>query len=93
MSRYDGATIVDRSIALGQPVVYVSMNYRVSGWLVTISQLEMRYSMTMFHLAFGFLPGKEVKAAGVGNLGLQDRMYRFTLSYYPHLTLILFLRT
>lgn len=23
--------------------------------------------------AFGFLPGKEVKEAGVGNLGLQDR--------------------
>lgn len=25
--------------------------------------------------AFGFLPGKEVKAAGVGNLGLHDREY------------------
>ena len=25
--------------------------------------------------AFGFLAGKEVKAAGVGNLGLQDRQY------------------
>lgn len=27
--------------------------------------------------AFGFLPGKEVKEAGVGNLGLHDREYRF----------------
>jgi len=26
--RYDGATIVSRSVDLGKPVVYVSMNYR-----------------------------------------------------------------
>ncbi|KAF9018985.1 alpha/beta-hydrolase [Hymenopellis radicata] len=51
-SMYDGSSIVQRSIALGEPVVYVSMNYRVS--------------------AFGFLAGKEVKEAGVGNLGLHD---------------------
>ncbi|KAJ7777805.1 carotenoid ester lipase precursor [Mycena olivaceomarginata] len=28
---YDGTTIVRRSIELGEPVIYVSMNYRVSG--------------------------------------------------------------
>ncbi|KAJ6624410.1 carotenoid ester lipase precursor [Mycena sp. CBHHK59/15] len=50
---YDGTTIVERSIAMGKPVIYVSMNYRVS--------------------AFGFLASKEVRAAGVGNLGLQDQ--------------------
>ncbi|KAJ7599914.1 carotenoid ester lipase precursor [Mycena floridula] len=50
---YDGGSIVQRSIDLGQPVVYVSMNYRVTG--------------------FGFMASKEVKAAGVGNLGLQDQ--------------------
>lgn len=50
---YDGGVIVDRSQALLQPVIYVSMNYRLTG--------------------FGFLPGKEVKDAGVGNLGLHDR--------------------
>ncbi|KAM5540854.1 hypothetical protein V8D89_005498 [Ganoderma adspersum] len=50
---YDGGAIVKRSIELNEPVVYVSMNYRVS--------------------AFGFLASKEVKDAGVGNLGLQDR--------------------
>ncbi|KAL0577126.1 hypothetical protein V5O48_004879 [Marasmius crinis-equi] len=50
---YDGTSIVERSIQLGQPVIYVSMNYRVTG--------------------FGFLASKEVKAAGVGNLGLQDQ--------------------
>ncbi|KAJ7119782.1 carotenoid ester lipase precursor [Mycena epipterygia] len=52
-NRYDGTTIVERSITLGEPVIYVSMNYRVS--------------------AFGFLASKEVRAAGVGNLGLQDQ--------------------
>ncbi|KDR82548.1 hypothetical protein GALMADRAFT_134147 [Galerina marginata CBS 339.88] len=50
---YDGGAIVSRSIALGSPVIYVSMNYRLTG--------------------FGFLAGKEIKAAGVGNLGLQDQ--------------------
>ncbi|KAG7090372.1 hypothetical protein E1B28_009491 [Marasmius oreades] len=50
---YDGKGIVERSISLGQPVIYVSMNYRVT--------------------AFGFLASKEVKEAGVGNLGLQDQ--------------------
>ncbi|KAJ7505873.1 carotenoid ester lipase precursor [Mycena galericulata] len=52
-SMSDGSAIVERSIAMGEPVIYVSMNYRVS--------------------AFGFLAGAEVKAAGVGNLGLQDQ--------------------
>ncbi|KAK0201512.1 carotenoid ester lipase precursor [Desarmillaria ectypa] len=50
---YDGTSIVSRSIALNQPVIYVSMNYRVSG--------------------FGFLASKEVREAGVGNLGLHDQ--------------------
>lgn len=52
-SMYDGGLIVDRSQALSQPVIYVSMNYRLTG--------------------FGFLGGQEIKSAGVGNLGLQDR--------------------
>ncbi|KAG5654308.1 hypothetical protein H0H81_004727 [Sphagnurus paluster] len=50
---YDGGVIADRSITLGIPAIYVSMNYRLTG--------------------FGFLGGKEVKEAGVGNLGLQDQ--------------------
>ncbi|KAH9073439.1 alpha beta-hydrolase [Lactarius deliciosus] len=50
---YNGSSIVSRSIDLGQPVIFVSINYRLS--------------------AFGFMPGKEVKAAKVGNLGLQDQ--------------------
>jgi hypothetical protein len=31
-------------------------------------------------VAFGFLPGKEVKEAKIGNLGLQDREF----TYYWH---------
>ncbi|KAI9443554.1 carotenoid ester lipase precursor [Lactarius indigo] len=52
-STYDGGKVVERSIELKQPVIYVSINYRLS--------------------ALGFLPGKEVKEAEVGNLGLQDQ--------------------
>ncbi|KAI8974600.1 carotenoid ester lipase precursor [Trametes punicea] len=48
-----GEVVVNRSIALGQPVIFVSMNYRLS--------------------AFGFLGGREVMQAGIGNLGLQDQ--------------------
>ncbi|KAJ8454773.1 hypothetical protein ONZ45_g19172 [Pleurotus djamor] len=50
---YDGRLIVERSIQLGEPVIYVSMNHRLNG--------------------FGFLASREVKEAGVGNLGLQDQ--------------------
>ncbi|RPD65826.1 carotenoid ester lipase precursor [Lentinus tigrinus ALCF2SS1-6] len=52
-SSYDGSVIVRRSVQLGEPIVYVSMNYRVS--------------------AFGFLAGREVNDAGVGNIGLEDQ--------------------
>ncbi|KAF7366927.1 Carboxylic ester hydrolase [Mycena sanguinolenta] len=49
----DGSVLVNQSIALGTPLVYVSLNYRLN--------------------VMGFLAGKEVKEAGVGNLGLQDQ--------------------
>ncbi|KAF9450184.1 carotenoid ester lipase [Macrolepiota fuliginosa MF-IS2] len=53
-STYDGSGIVARSISMGSPVIFVSINHRrVTG--------------------FGFLASKEVKNAGVGNLGLQDQ--------------------
>ncbi|KIY67671.1 carotenoid ester lipase precursor [Cylindrobasidium torrendii FP15055 ss-10] len=50
---YHGTDLVSHSISIGKPVIYVSMNNRVS--------------------AFGFLASKEVKDAGVGNLGLHDQ--------------------
>ncbi|TDL14970.1 sterol esterase [Rickenella mellea] len=54
-SENQGDTLVNRSIALGEPIVYVSANYRIN--------------------AFGFLGGKEVKAAGIGNAGLRDQRF------------------
>ncbi|ETW82193.1 Esterase/lipase/thioesterase [Heterobasidion irregulare TC 32-1] len=50
---FDGGVVVQRALNLGLPMIYVSMNYRLS--------------------LFGFLGGKEVKQAGVGNLGLHDQ--------------------
>ncbi|KAH9941670.1 alpha beta-hydrolase [Epithele typhae] len=52
-SQYDGTFIVQQSLEINNPVIFVSMNYRVS--------------------AYGFLAGKEVKDAHVGNLGLRDQ--------------------
>ncbi|KIJ51271.1 hypothetical protein M422DRAFT_74212 [Sphaerobolus stellatus SS14] len=54
-SENDGSTVVARSIALGEPVIYVSANYRLN--------------------AYGFAASKEIKAAGVGNLGLRDQRF------------------
>jgi carboxylesterase type B len=54
---YDGGNIVSRSIEMGTPIIFVSMNFRSSG--------------------LGFLASEEVKAARVGNLGLEDRIYFF----------------
>ncbi|KAF9485003.1 alpha/beta-hydrolase [Pholiota conissans] len=50
-----GDGVVTRSIALGEPVIYVSANYRAS--------------------ALGFLAGKEVKDAGIGNAGMRDQRF------------------
>jgi len=52
-SLFNATTLVSRSVELGDPVIYVSFNYRVNG--------------------FGFLAGKEIKEAGVANLGIHDR--------------------
>ncbi|GJE92631.1 carotenoid ester lipase precursor [Phanerochaete sordida] len=52
-STSDASALVNRSIELGEPIVYVSLNYRLN--------------------AFGFLASKEVKAAGLGNIGLHDQ--------------------
>ncbi|KAJ6529348.1 carotenoid ester lipase precursor [Mycena capillaripes] len=52
-SSTDGSILVNQSIGLGSPVVYVSLNYRLN--------------------VFGFLASKEVREAGLGNLGLRDQ--------------------
>ncbi|ETW82212.1 Esterase/Lipase [Heterobasidion irregulare TC 32-1] len=50
---YNGEAVVQGSLNIGMPIIYVSMNYRLA--------------------AFGFLASREVKEAGVGNLGLHDQ--------------------
>ncbi|OCH92514.1 carotenoid ester lipase precursor [Obba rivulosa] len=50
---FDGAVIVEHSVKINQPVILVSINYRLN--------------------AFGFLPGREAKDAGITNLGLRDQ--------------------
>ncbi|KZV76829.1 carotenoid ester lipase precursor [Peniophora sp. CONT] len=52
-STQNGSTIVEHSIELNMPVIYVSLNYRNG--------------------ALGFPQGSGARAAGVGNLGLQDQ--------------------
>ncbi|KAJ3492610.1 hypothetical protein NLJ89_g11195 [Agrocybe chaxingu] len=54
-----GDSLVNRSLDLGEPIIYVTASYRVN--------------------AFGFLGGKEVQAAGLGNVGLLDQ--RFALEW------------
>lgn len=51
--RYNLSFIVQNSVAIGKPIVAVSVAYRLSGW--------------------GFLDSKEVRAAGVTNIGMQDQ--------------------
>lgn len=70
-SQYPGATVVERSIALGYPVIYVSSNYRLNGDYVYIVVFTL--GLIFIFVAFGFLSSKEVKDAGIGNLGLLDR--------------------
>lgn len=48
---------------------------------------SVRFS-SKYGTAFGFLPGKEVKDAGVGNLGLHDRAYLDFSICIPSLTLV-----
>ena len=47
------------------------MNYRCVAIRCDFSPSDVSNRVS----GFGFLAGKEVKAAGVGNLGLQDREY------------------
>ncbi|KXJ86575.1 carboxylesterase [Microdochium bolleyi] len=52
-SMYDGSSLIKHGISIGEPFIFVAVNYRVAGW--------------------GFMPGKELKAEGSGNLGLRDQ--------------------
>ena len=76
--RYDdlGVSIVNRSIELGQPVIYASMNYRYTNSPIRClspADLVIRVS------AWGFLASQEVLQSGEGNMGLQDRERNITI--------------
>ncbi|KAH9007462.1 hypothetical protein EDB83DRAFT_2532681 [Lactarius deliciosus] len=61
------------SIDPGQPVVFVSMNYHELSPFRYDELLSPTLAIIFVLAALCFLSGKEVKAAKVGNLGLQDR--------------------
>ena len=65
-----GQDLVNRSLALGEPVIYVSANYRLNG--IQCFDTRRHYLIHTF-IAFGFLAGKEVKDRGLTNVGLRDR--------------------
>ena len=61
---------MNRSLALGEPVIYVSSNYRLNG----IGKVyQPNHCLIHILVAFGFLAGKEVKHRGLTNVGLRDR--------------------
>ena len=77
---YNGAAVVQRSVEIGEPIIYVAINYRygpgtcmlVMWWLI----------IDLFSLnVFGFLGGQEIREAGLGNLGLHDRTYHSPSAY------------
>lgn len=67
-SMYDGSPWVQKSIDLDQPIIFVSVNYRVGG---KFGSEVKRLLLTA--PGFGFLPGKEILADGSANLGLLDQ--------------------
>lgn len=56
---------------MGQPIIFAGLNYRLHGGLSLTAIRGMH--RPHFYTAFGFLGGKEIKEAGVSNLGLHDR--------------------
>ncbi|OBZ66926.1 Lipase 4 [Grifola frondosa] len=75
--KYDGIPIVDRSIALGQPIIYVALNYRLNS-KYSLTTCSRRLINAIIVVVFGFLGGQEVKDAGIGNLGLHDQRTALT---------------
>ena len=79
--RNPGDALVRRSIELNQPVIFAAMNYRVNG-----ENAVTTVSLTLVHclsIVFGFLGGREVSEAGVGNLGLHDREHILRIRRRP----------
>ncbi|PPR05604.1 hypothetical protein CVT26_009125 [Gymnopilus dilepis] len=67
-----GTELVERSIQLRKPIIYVSINYRSSlvTWLQALSHVSFANSSPP---AYGFLGGLQIFQEGNGNLGLRDQ--------------------
>ena len=57
---------------MDQPIIFAALNYRLHGESFRPSR-DVWGVVLIFASAFGFLGGKEVKEAGISNLGLHDR--------------------
>ena len=72
--RFRGEAIVQKSVDMGQPIIFAAINYRLH---CEYSLSHETYDISLFSIhppALGFLGGKEVQDAGIGNLGLHDRV-------------------
>lgn len=88
-----GKKLVGISKASLEDVIFVSFNYRsvaftlrlcrttclhqTAGFQVIYSSSDMCDGSDKHSIAYGFLGGAEVKAAGVGNVGLRDRTFPY----------------
>lgn len=63
---------------MGQPIIFAALNYRLHGESFGRPR-DVWGVILIFAPAFGFLGGKEIKEAGVSNLGLHDRAFPFRI--------------
>lgn len=60
-STYSGSGIVERSVAMGSPVVFVSMNYRRESHILALYSPHLRSENPLFKVSgIGFLASAEV---------------------------------
>ncbi|KAF7976786.1 hypothetical protein HWV62_5628 [Athelia sp. TMB] len=68
---YDGSAIVQKSVNIQSPVIYVSFNHRTNGMFI-FPLFSSEIIVLTIALGFGFLASQELTDAGVANLGLHD---------------------
>lgn len=69
-SMYPGFNIVARSMEINEPVIFVSMNYRLAAWGFLGSKRSTLFSRIQVVVIDIVAAGAEVRAEGVGNIGL-----------------------
>ncbi|KAF4589937.1 hypothetical protein EYR38_009232 [Pleurotus pulmonarius] len=83
-SLYDGGLIVERSIQLGEPVIYVSMNYRLSGGYHSYLAQEYPNCVGSAKLS-AFWRARRLKTPVLGILGCKTVSTSPVLSLVPSL--------